>query len=180
MTDTLTAAESPITAPTDNGSSSKNKNDPHRDLTHLSEQTHLFREIVDARMDSAVKRSEQLSTRAGMLIAAATLSATLLSSTSDNGWIALSVIFTLAAAIVGTVTLFPRKATYLSLSDARNKILNQPSVNAELMYADEQMSIYLDREKSLTWRSWLIRIGFALLGASIFARVGMVLGSVYQ
>lgn len=138
-------------------------------------QQHLYREIVDARMASAEKRAEQLASRAGILIASAALSASLETKTIDNGWSVISFLLTLAAAVFGALTLFPKKTEYVSLLSLRPQLLKRSPSDAELLHADEQAATYETRVKSLNYSGWSIRIGFSLLAASIFARAALAL-----
>ena len=147
-------------------------------LASKADQIHLFRQIMDARADSVTKRAEQVSSRAGILIAAAALSATLGTAGLSSAWAVMGILFTLGAATAGVAAIFPMKDNYSHLPELRDRVLSESPAEAELLHADDQVLSYNERVGKLKWRSGLVRAGFVLLGVSIACRAALVLGLV--
>ncbi|WP_405475866.1 hypothetical protein [Paenarthrobacter ilicis] len=150
--------------------------EPTDPLVESAEQIHLFREVMDDRVEALSKRTEQVNSRAALLITAAALTSTLSTSNVSNTWAILAMVMTLAAAAVGVVSIFPTKATYPDPSELRTRFLESTVCQAELDHADAQVTTYDEQVKKLHRRARWVQVGFLLLGSSILFRSLLILG----
>lgn len=121
-------------------------------------------------------RIESMNTRAGILIAAASISASIGAlGQGRSAWVLFALLAGLVAAVLGVIALWPTKGGQTNFDVAREALLGQPPEQSLRRLGDSKRQQYNLRLKDLTRRAWLMRIGFLLLAVSIFASTLTVL-----
>ncbi|NOJ58977.1 hypothetical protein [Arthrobacter sp. 260] len=142
----------------------KNRRDTRRNkelLSALHQETDLQREDVSL-------RTGMMSTRASILVAAASLS-TALQSGQQGLFFVAAIWLSVLAAILGAVVLLPRLGDQLSIQGNETDLWDSDEVelNRDLMH--QKLSILRQDEKSLLWRRQVLLSGYTVLALSLAA-----------
>lgn len=120
------------------------------------------------RVEEIGKRSESLSSRAGVLVASAALVAALQDGRNENAAILGAVALALVAAAFGVAAIFPGRTIYPTIEETRAEIWRRVDVPDSQWWLVNQLSVqYESAHRSLERRGILLRGGFVSLGVSI-------------
>jgi hypothetical protein len=124
------------------------------------------------RLDEAhAGRSESVNARAGILIAAATLSTSYLLQYLNHGWGIAGAVCGLIGVLIGLGSVFPHRQPILDIR-AVTKKLSDDGLELGYRYLIEKTSdAYYWKLRATARRAWAVRIGFLLLAVSIIAVV---------
>jgi hypothetical protein len=115
------------------------------------------------------KRTEQVNSRAALLMNAAALTSTLGTTTIGNAWAVLAILANLGAAAVGVAAVFPTRGKVSRPNELRTGFLETSPVRVELDHADDEVITYNEHVSELHRRTCWVQVGFLLLGASILS-----------
>lgn len=129
----------------------------------------VLREML-RRTEDASRRSESMSSRAGILIASAALTAALQEGREADGWLVAAIVLSLVAAGLGVAAIFPRKMNFPDVMTARTELYRRGNIaDAEWWLADRLAEQYATAARYLEFRGRILRVGFLVLVVSIFA-----------
>lgn len=130
-------------------------------------QLRIIHEEIDAQLASYDRRLQAMDTRAGVLVAAAALAATLVSGWDGNGWLSAAIATALIGAVLGVAALYPGKASTLSGASIREKVYGRGEGEALLWLIDQKNAMWAAKENRIVVKARLIQIGFAVFAGSI-------------
>ncbi|WP_126893426.1 hypothetical protein [Microbacterium sp. HSID17254] len=121
---------------------------------------------LSRRLDGQSRRLASAETRAGMLIAAASIVTGLLVSNPAPLFL-LSMLVCISAVGFGIAALFPSGIQELRPKYTRDEILKRNEIDATL-YITRLYTVLIDQqEKQVIFRLRMVRIGLILLGSSL-------------
>ena len=121
-------------------------------------------------------RSDATSGRAGVLIASSAIATSLNVSVHTNWWATVASILGAAAAVAGVLALM----VYTTVKDidielAWHKVWSKTESESLFYLITAAQRASEERKRRNGVRAWLVRIGFALLGASVLISTGSVI-----
>lgn len=130
-------------------------------LAALHQETDLQRADVSS-------RTGMMSTRASILIAAASLS-TALQVGQQGPWFLAAVWLSAASAISGAVVLLPRLGDQFAIEENEKHLWDQDplELNRDLMH--QKLHVLREDEKALFWRRYVLLAGYTALALSLGA-----------
>jgi hypothetical protein len=144
-----------------------------KELRELSERRGLIDELsaeVDRQRASYSERASAMTTRLSILVAAASLTASMqLNVDVLTGWYVVGVFMAGGAALVGAAGLWPVSGSENGVKDLQDELWNESPDRAAYILMHRKLDILRDDERVLAVRAWLSRVGFALLGLSVIA-----------
>lgn len=118
------------------------------------------------RLDGQSRRLASAETRAGLLIAAASIVTGLLVSNPSPLFL-LSMLVCIGAVGFGIAALFPSGIQELKPKHTRDEILKRDELDATLYLSRLYTVLVNQQEKQVIFRLRMVRIGLILLGASL-------------
>jgi hypothetical protein len=130
-------------------------------------QLRLMQAEVDAQLDSYDRRLQSMDTRAGLLVAAAGIAASLAAARVGNGWMTIAIAMLLASAIFGVVALWPGRAQSLSRDGIRTEVYGRTEAGALLWLFDMKNAILTHNEARIVRKARLFQAGAVLFAAAV-------------
>jgi hypothetical protein len=142
------------------------------------EQVSLMLEEINGRLQDISARSEAVMSRAGLLVASATVSASLIGVKQSSAfWAIVALVMSLGGALAGLSVLFPVRWQYVSLPETRIELYRRPVSSGKLWLFDVKADFYEGAVQRLNFQGWAVRIGFGLLALAILAiLIGLGIG----
>lgn len=137
--------------------------DPDSRVTQLK----LIHDDVERKVDSYQARLEAMSSRAGVLVAAAGVAATLVTAGHRSGWLILCAIALFASAAFGIAVLWPRTGKSISGGYVRHRIYGMSEGEALLWLIDHKLWMLGRNEARVVQRARYLQIGFGCFAAAI-------------
>jgi ABC-type uncharacterized transport system permease subunit len=133
---------------------------------------------LDLEMASFVARDSSMQQRATVLIGAASITGAL-QTTATGGWATnASLLFSLVAALMGVVVIFPRTGDALDVRAMRDGILDMTLARGRYKAIETKLEILEADESWLGVRGIFARVGFSSLTAGVAVGVlAQVLGA---
>lgn len=124
---------------------------------------------VDRQLESVGARSRSMSTRASLLVGAASIVTGLqLLPTSGLPWqYVVSVVAGVVAAVLGVIALVPRAAPEVPILTAERTFWNYSPTRAQWTLTHWKLLTLREQEKALKWRARIVVAGFAALTTAI-------------
>jgi len=119
-------------------------------------------------MDETFRANQTVYTLGGLLVGASAINASLISAGSDvTGWMAGSVAFSLVAAILGLVAIYPRKGKFIKPERIREVFDSKDPLVAAKWLNEGLVEQLLDHAPKVQDRWKLISGGLIVLAAAI-------------
>lgn len=131
---------------------------------------------LNRRMEFQSRRLSSAESRAGVLIASASIVTGLLAG-RPTGLFMLSMVLCVLAVGFGIAALFPIAIEEIKAEYTRDEILVRNDFDASLYLTRQYVSFIQKQEKRLSYRLAMVRVGLVLLGSSLvvaFAAVSML------
>ncbi len=122
---------------------------------------------LDAQLDSYDRRLQGMDTRAGLLIAAAGIAASLAGVRVGNGWMILAIAMLLASAVFGVIALWPGRAQSLSREGIRTEVYGRSEAGALLWLFDMKNAILTHNETRIVRKARLFQAGAVLFAVAV-------------
>jgi hypothetical protein len=130
-------------------------------------QLRLMQDEVNAQQASYDQRLQGMDTRAGLLVAAAGIAASLAGVRIGNGWMIFAIATLLGSAVVGVIALWPGHAKSLSREGIRNEVYGRTEAGALLWLFDMKDVILTDNEARIVRKARLFQVGAILFAISV-------------
>lgn len=140
-----------------------------KDRPSFSEKQHqveLVMAELSRRLDGQARRLASAETRAGTLIAAASIVTGLLVSNPSPLFL-LSMLVCICAVAFGIAALFPSGIQELKAKHTRDQILKRDELRAATYLSGLYTVLVDQQEKQIIFRLRMVRIGLVFLGASL-------------
>lgn len=131
------------------------------------EQLELIHTEVEGQLESYARRFQAMQSRAGVLVAGASIGGSLASSTSLNWATIAAIAFAFAAAVLGAVALVPTRSTSMDLWIIRQRVYGMTKGEGLLWLIDHKINLLGANEARVTNGAMLLRFGFATFAASV-------------
>jgi hypothetical protein len=141
------------------------------DFASKEHQLRLVHDELNRRQDSQTRRLGSIETVSGVLIASAAIVATLFAAGVPAWWTTVAMVFSLAAAVFGVASLFPRSIEELEPTVFRQSILEADQMGGYLWIIDHKVAHVERRERVIQVRFRLVQFGLVCLLAAILATV---------
>lgn len=131
---------------------------------------------LNRRMEFQSRRLASAESRAGVLIASASIVTGLLVG-RPTGLFLLAMVLCISAVGFGIAALFPIGIQEIKTEYTRDQILVRGAFDASLYLSRQYVSFIQKQEARLTYRLAMVRVGLLLLGSSLvvaFAAVSML------
>ncbi|MFC5791977.1 hypothetical protein EDM22_12335 [Agromyces tardus] len=131
------------------------------------DQLELIHAEVEAQLQSYAQRFQSMQSRAGVLVAGASIGGSLASSTSLNWATIMAIVFAFAAAVLGALALLPMRSASMDLWNIRQRVYGMTKGGGLLWLIDHKINQLNANEVRVTNGAVLLRFGFATFAASV-------------
>jgi hypothetical protein len=123
---------------------------------------------TDAQRADVASRAGMMSTRASILIAAASLS-TALQVGQQGPWFVAAVWLSVTSAILGALVLLPRLGDQLNIKQNEDDLWGQDPAEFSRDLMHQKLTLLRGDEKALYWRRYVLLAGYTALALSLAA-----------
>lgn len=139
-----------------------------RGLRRNKELLAALHQETDHQRADVSSRAGMMSTRASILIAAASLS-TALQSGQQGPWFLAAVWLSVVSAILGAVVLLPRLGSQLGVEQNEKNLWDQNPTEFIRDLMHQKLRILRRDEKAMLWRRYVLLAGYTALALSLAA-----------
>jgi hypothetical protein len=122
---------------------------------------------IEIHLEADDRRRQSMQSRAGLLIAAAGIAATLIGTSHANGWVFLSVAAAAISAILGVIVIYPATGTSIDAERVRSDVYGLAEGAALLWLIDHKLELLHRAEPVFRHRGQVLRIGFIVFAVAI-------------